>query len=161
MTATLIAPSSFPLRFAEVVNFRGDFGANELVNPKGVAFHPALNAALVTLTPNLIDHDKGSLVRQWCKAVRTPSPLGRKVVMTEYVLLKQHLTGRLFLTSFVCGEDARRRSFHSDVDQAKHFATPDAALVYRSLMPRQLGGAAEEYRVHQILPDGKLVDIGR
>ncbi len=52
MTATLIAPSSFPLRFAEVVNVRGDFGANELVNPKGVAFHPTLNAVLVTLTPN-------------------------------------------------------------------------------------------------------------
>jgi hypothetical protein len=52
MTATLIASSSFPLRFSEVANVRGDFGANELVNPKGVAFHPALNAALVTLTPN-------------------------------------------------------------------------------------------------------------
>jgi hypothetical protein len=52
MTATVVAPSTFPLRFAEVVSFRGDFGANELVNPKGVAFHPALNAALVTLTPN-------------------------------------------------------------------------------------------------------------
>jgi hypothetical protein len=52
MTVTLIDPSTFPLRFSEVVNFRDDFGADELVNPKGVAFHPALNAALVTLTPN-------------------------------------------------------------------------------------------------------------
>lgn len=51
MPATVIAPSGFPLRFSEVVNFRGDFGT-DLVNPKGVAFHPALNQVLVTLTPN-------------------------------------------------------------------------------------------------------------
>jgi hypothetical protein len=81
--------------------------------------------------------------------------------MTAYVLRKQHLTGRTLMTSFVCGDDPRRRSFHSDVDQAKHFATSAAALAYRNLMPRQLGGAAEEYRVHQILPDGKFVDLGR
>jgi hypothetical protein len=80
--------------------------------------------------------------------------------MTAYVLLKQHLTGRLLMTSFVCGDDPRQRSFQSDVDQAKHFATPDAALAYRTQMPRQLGGTAEQYRVHQILPDGKLVDLG-
>jgi hypothetical protein len=82
--------------------------------------------------------------------------------MTTYVLLKQHLTGRLLVTSsFVCGDDPRRRSFHGDVDQAKQFATPEAALAYRNLMPRQLGGAAVDYRVHQILPDGKLVNLGR
>lgn len=52
MSATIIAPSSFPLRFSEVVNFRGDFGAAELVNPKGVAFQPASKKVLVTLTPN-------------------------------------------------------------------------------------------------------------
>jgi len=52
MTAKQIPPSNFPLRFSEVVNFRGDFGPAELVNPKGVAFHPALDRVLVTLTPN-------------------------------------------------------------------------------------------------------------
>src|SRR5262249_32110563 len=51
MLANMIAPSDFPLRFAEVVNFRGDFGG-DLVNPKGVAFHHGLNEVLVTLTPN-------------------------------------------------------------------------------------------------------------
>jgi hypothetical protein len=49
--STTIAPNAHPLRFAEVVNFRGDFG-NDLVNPKGVAYHPALDRVLVTLTPN-------------------------------------------------------------------------------------------------------------
>lgn len=52
MQANVIAPSQFPLRFSEVVNIRDDFGPAELVNPKGVAFHPALNELLVTLTPN-------------------------------------------------------------------------------------------------------------
>jgi hypothetical protein len=51
MQTTIVAPSIFPLRFAEVVNFRGDFGT-DVVNPKGVAFHPGLNQVLVTLTPN-------------------------------------------------------------------------------------------------------------
>jgi hypothetical protein len=51
MQATLTASTDVPLRFSEVVNFRGDFG-DDLVNPKGVAYHPGLNAVLVTLTPN-------------------------------------------------------------------------------------------------------------
>jgi hypothetical protein len=80
--------------------------------------------------------------------------------MTAYVLRKQYLTGRIFMTSFVCGDDPRWRSFHSDVDQAKHFATAADALAYRKQMPRQLGGAAEAYRVHQLLPDGQFVDLG-
>jgi hypothetical protein len=80
--------------------------------------------------------------------------------MTAYVLRKQHLTGRIFMTSFVCGDDPLWRSFHSDLEQAKHFATADAALAYRKQMPRQLGGTAEEYRVHQVLPDGEFVDLG-
>ncbi len=51
MPAIVIAPSQFPLRFSEVANFRGtELDPTELVNPKGVAFHPALNQVLVTLT---------------------------------------------------------------------------------------------------------------
>jgi hypothetical protein len=80
--------------------------------------------------------------------------------MAAYVLRKQHLVGRVVMTSFVCGDDPRRRSFDSDVERAKHFATPDAALSYRNQMPRQLGGTAQEYRVNEVLPDGKLVDLG-
>jgi len=49
--ATLLAPSAFPLRFTEVVAFRGDFGGTEVVNPKGIAYHPALNRLIVSLSP--------------------------------------------------------------------------------------------------------------
>jgi hypothetical protein len=51
MAATTIAANSHPLRFAEIVTFRGDFG-NDLVNPKGVAYHPALDRVIVTITPH-------------------------------------------------------------------------------------------------------------
>jgi hypothetical protein len=80
--------------------------------------------------------------------------------MAAYVLRKQHLVGRVVMASFVCGDDPRRRSFASDVEQAKHFATPDAALAYRIDMPRQLGGAAEQYRVQEILAGGEFADLG-
>ena len=52
--AVTLAPDPFPLRFAEVVAFRGDFDnikPNELVCPKGVAYSAALDRILVSLTP--------------------------------------------------------------------------------------------------------------
>lgn len=57
--AITIAPSAYPLRFAEVVNFRGDYGTGEdvatrVVNPKGVAFHPALKKVIVSLSPSVV-----------------------------------------------------------------------------------------------------------
>ena len=54
MPAIIVAPSSFPLRFSEVVNVRGDFGAGQLANPKGVAYHAGLGKVLITVTPNAI-----------------------------------------------------------------------------------------------------------
>jgi hypothetical protein len=52
MTATILAPSQFPLRFSEVVNVRGDFGAGQLANPKGIGYHASLDRILITVTPN-------------------------------------------------------------------------------------------------------------
>jgi hypothetical protein len=49
--AVSVAPSVFPLRFTEVVAFRGDFGGTEVVNPKGIAYHPALNRLIVSISP--------------------------------------------------------------------------------------------------------------
>ena len=50
--ATSLAPSAFPLGFTEVVAFRGDFGGTEVVNPKGIAYHAALNRLIVSLSPS-------------------------------------------------------------------------------------------------------------
>jgi hypothetical protein len=33
-------------------------------------------------------------------------------------------------------------------------------LAYRNHMPPPLGGTAEQYRIHQVLPDGEFVDLG-
>ena len=52
--AVTLAPDPFPLRFTEVVAFRGDFDnikPHELVCPKGVAYSAALDRILVSLTP--------------------------------------------------------------------------------------------------------------
>jgi hypothetical protein len=49
--AALLAPSAFPIRFTEVIAFRGDFGGTEVVNPKGIAYHAALNRLIVSISP--------------------------------------------------------------------------------------------------------------
>jgi hypothetical protein len=49
--ANKLPPSSFPIRFQEVVAFRGDFGGTEVVNPKGLAYDPALDRVIVSLSP--------------------------------------------------------------------------------------------------------------
>ncbi len=53
--AIKLAPSPFPYQFTEVVNFRGDFDQTvrpgEVVNPKGIAYHPQLERLLVSLSP--------------------------------------------------------------------------------------------------------------
>jgi hypothetical protein len=92
--------------------------------------------------------------------VKGCTAVAQEVVMAAFVLRKQHLVGRVVMTSFVCGDNPRRRSFHGDVEQAKHFPTPDAALAYRTDMPRVLGGTAEQYRVQEILANGELLDTG-
>jgi hypothetical protein len=52
--AVTVAPSSFPLRFTEVVAFRGDFDnirPHEVVDPKGVAYNTTLDRVIVSLSP--------------------------------------------------------------------------------------------------------------
>ncbi len=48
--------NTFPLRFTEVVAFRGDFGGNEVVSPKGIAYHPSLDQVIVSLSPYTIPY---------------------------------------------------------------------------------------------------------
>ena len=50
--AALLAPNAFPLGFTEVVAFRRDFGGTEVVNPKGIAYHAALNCLIVSISPS-------------------------------------------------------------------------------------------------------------
>lgn len=54
--AVKLDPSPFPYQFTELVNVRGDFdqsvGRGEVVNPKGLAYHPQLDRLLVSLSPN-------------------------------------------------------------------------------------------------------------
>ena len=50
MEATIIPASSFPLRFSEVVNIRGDFGPGQKANPKGISYHSALDRVLISIT---------------------------------------------------------------------------------------------------------------
>lgn len=50
--AVSVVPSAFPLRFTEIVAFRGDFGGTEVVCPKGIAYHPNFNRVIVSLSPS-------------------------------------------------------------------------------------------------------------
>lgn len=53
--AVKLAPSPFPYQFTELINFRGDYdqivGPGEVVNPKGIAYHPQLDRLLVSISP--------------------------------------------------------------------------------------------------------------
>lgn len=53
--AITLPPSEFPYQFTEVVSFRGDFDQSarpgEVVNPKGIAYHVALDRLIVSLSP--------------------------------------------------------------------------------------------------------------
>ena len=53
--AVMLPPSNLPLRFTELINFRGDFdqvvAPGEPVNPKGIEYHPGLDRLLVSLSP--------------------------------------------------------------------------------------------------------------
>jgi hypothetical protein len=59
---------------------------------------------------------------------------------------------------FVGGGDPRTPTFDRDVTRAAKFESVDDALLCRSLMPHQLGGT-EKYRVHELLPDGQIIDV--
>ena len=53
--AVQLSPSESPLRFTELINLRGDFDQSvapgEVVNPKGITYHPQLDRLLVSLSP--------------------------------------------------------------------------------------------------------------
>ena len=53
--ATVMPPSGMPYQFTEILNPRGDFDVavspGETVNPKGIAYHPQLDALIVSLSP--------------------------------------------------------------------------------------------------------------
>jgi hypothetical protein len=61
-------------------------------------------------------------------------------------------------TIFVCSPNPRMPVFHFDRYQALKFSSPQEALEHRSFMDHQLGGK-EQYRVHEVMPDGSLVDV--
>jgi hypothetical protein len=59
---------------------------------------------------------------------------------------------------FICGSHPKMVMFHPDVEHAARFGCIDEALAFRSLMDYQLGGT-EKYRVHELLPDGRFIDV--
>lgn len=73
-----------------------------------------------------------------------------------YVLAKQYpeMGGAAV---FVCG-DPRMPTFHPTAEPAFRFEEMEDALLYRKAMPHQLGGT-EPYRVHELLPDGRIIDV--
>ena len=60
--AVVLPPSTMPYQFTELANPRGDFDAlvapGETVNPKGMAYHPQLDALLLSLSPFRIQLDQ-------------------------------------------------------------------------------------------------------
>lgn len=57
--AVVLPPSTMPYQFTELVNPTGDFNEavrpGETVNPKGMAYHPQLDALIVSLSPYRAD----------------------------------------------------------------------------------------------------------
>ena len=75
--------------------------------------------------------------------------------MSAFVLCKKFPdVGRIV---FVCGTSADTPGFNDTPERASRFDTREAALEYRSQMGHQLGGT-DEYHVHELLADGRLVD---
>jgi len=60
---------------------------------------------------------------------------------------------------FICGGPYfPQPTFDTDVARAAKFDSIQDALAVRSMMPHLLGGT-HKYRVHELLPDGSLVDV--
>jgi hypothetical protein len=80
--AVTLEPSEYPYRFTEVVNFRGDFDQvvrpGEVVNPKGIAYHPQQDQLIVSLSPaNLAGEEQvqvlNSVTREGTRARFAPA----------------------------------------------------------------------------------------
>jgi hypothetical protein len=77
--------------------------------------------------------------------------------MNQYVLCK-HYPHMSMTTVFVCGDDPRMPAFDANIAKAKRFLAQEAANEYRDGMAHKVAGT-EEYRVHELLPDGQLGDL--
>ena len=75
-------------------------------------------------------------------------------MVREYVLLSQH--PRTLAVTFVGGVDPRRPTLHPTRVGAARFPTVGEALAFRGQMANQPGASA--YHVHQLLPDGRLMN---
>jgi hypothetical protein len=58
---------------------------------------------------------------------------------------------------FICGGPFPP-TFDVDVSRAARFDSVEDALIVRTNMPHQLGGN-DQYHVHEVLPDGRVVDV--
>lgn len=118
--SNIIAPSHFPLRFSEVVNFRGDFGSKALAQPKGVAFHPGLNQVLVSLTDNSKSTDTRTVI---LNAVSSDG--GRNVFASGYSAYRQveakltvvPLSGPPVTAGFTPGDIFVNRGFYGEISR--------------------------------------------
>ena len=60
---------------------------------------------------------------------------------------------------FVCGPSPQMPTFDPTPGPAVRFGSPEDAQAFRALMPWQLGGGPKQYRVHELLPDGSVIDV--
>jgi hypothetical protein len=77
--------------------------------------------------------------------------------MSQYVLGKTYpeMGGAMM---FICGNHPKMPFFHSDVESATKFGSPEDALVFRYNMDHQLGGT-EKYHIHELVPGGGVRDL--
>jgi hypothetical protein len=75
--------------------------------------------------------------------------------MSKYVLCK--VDPQFGVEMFVCGHP-RMPSFDRDSGRAAKFESAEEALAFRSRMDHQIGGT-DKYRVHELLPDGRIIDV--
>jgi hypothetical protein len=75
---------------------------------------------------------------------------------TVYVLCKEHPQYRT--VTFICGPDPKTPIHAATPEEAAKFESIKHALKHRSAMPHQPGGT-EYYRVHELRPDGRIIDV--
>jgi hypothetical protein len=75
--------------------------------------------------------------------------------MAKYVLGKYYPQMRGHV--FICG-GAMAPTFDPDVSRAFKMDSTEVALLLRSGLPHLLGGT-DAYHVHEVLPDGRVIDV--
>jgi hypothetical protein len=76
--------------------------------------------------------------------------------MKQYVLGKFHPEFRG--TMLIGGSHPKMPMFHPDLEYARKFGSVEEALAFRMSMDHQLGGT-DKYHVHEVQPDGGLLDL--